>query len=68
VPSASSVGVKEVTIERSPYRCIARALFAYQGAILSLNHWRVFSKDSFRHGFRHCIIASCMRRIASAIF
>ena len=55
-------------MERSPYRCIARALFAYQGAILSLNHWRVFSKDSFRHGFRHCIIASCMRRIASAIF
>jgi hypothetical protein len=60
--------VKKVSIQRPPRRCIARALFAYQGAILSLNHWRVFSKESFRHGFRHCIIASCMRRIASAIF
>jgi len=37
--------VKKVSIQRPPRRCIARALFAHQGAILSLNHWRVFSKD-----------------------
>jgi len=48
-------------------RCIARALFAHQGRFVAQPLARLL-EGSFRHGFRHCIIASCMRRIASAIF